>query len=845
MSFSQIPFLALVEQTPDADTAILFSALARITPLLIPSSLAASTLPVLPPSAEYYILQDEQLSLDQVIAFFDGGAQKVVSKDVALLGQVPAERLILRIDTSTAHYLADPTVLAGISAVLLDTPSFAENLLKSFRSALKLAAGRPRDLFILSTGREPNVILHQPASLKLMSKTVGGTAVLPLSFLSITLGTSASPQPEDGKLSITTLFTSSLRSDRSDGLYPTIPVSLSSVPSPLGLVYSSSASIANSIISGNAVYYSRSRNGLWKKGETSGAMQMVERIRIDCDSDALEFSVLETGPNGLKEGFCHVPAQVSCFGGIAGLSELESTLRSRAKDAPKGSYTARLFAEPALLQAKIMEEAGELCEAKTKEDIAAEAADLLYFALVKCVSAGVGLREISKVLDKRSLKITRRKGDAKKEWVEKLGLKEGQAVGVAGGVDAASAPSPAAAKVEAKPEGDLRCQTVDLSSVSSAERAALLKRPVISSSDMLARVTPILDTVRTGGDAGLRSLVVKFDRCTPAEDATFPLVLTAPFATESMKLDPVVKAAIDQAYSNIKKFHQAQMDKESTTLVVETMPGVVCSRFARPIDRVGLYVPGGTAILPSTALMLATPAQVAKCSLITLATPPRPDGSISPEIVYIASLTGVNSIIRAGGAQAIAAMAYGTETVSKVDKIFGPGNQYVTAAKMAVSMDSGAATAIDMPAGPSEVLVRSSLLCLPFRADSCTWQVIADKTCNPAFVASDLLSQAEHGPDSQVVLLTIDLPASTLTALESEIRTQALALTRVAIVRQSIAHSLIIKCQTLAEAMEFSNSYAPEHLILHLDQASSVVEQVQNAGSVFVDRKSVDRKSVV
>lgn len=716
MSFTQLPFLPILEAIPDTNSSILLTSLARITPILIPSSILKKSISFLPSSAEYYVLQDEPLAVEDIYTYLDNGATKFVSKEISLIGQIPSERLILRIDSTTATCLNDATVLAGISAVLLDTASFSENLLKSFRSALNLGLGRPKDLFILSSNRDSEAILHQPASLKLMSKTVGGISVLPISFLSTTLNASAVPQPENGKLSITNLFTSSLRSDRSDGLFPTIPVSLSSVPAVLGLVYSSSASIANSIISGNAVYYSRSRDGLWKKGESSGAMQMVERIRIDCDSDALEFQVLETGPNGEKDGFCHVPDQASCFGGLSGLGELESTLKSRMKSAPVGSYTARLFSEPALLKAKIMEEAGELCEASSAVDVAAEAADLLYFALVKCVGAGVGLRDIARVLDSRNLKVTRRKGDAKKEWVEKLGLTNGQAKGVNGGAATSTSTSTVVATPVTAPSSnghtptdDLRCQMFDLGSVTPEVRAKLLKRPVISSSDMIARVSPIISTVRTGGDEGLRSLVVKFDRCESATSSDFPMVLTAPFSPESMLLEDSVKGAIDQAYHNIKKFHQAQMDRESTTLKVETMPGVVCSRFARPIDRVGLYVPGGTAVLPSTALMLATPAQVAGCSIVTLATPPRPDGSISPEIVYIASLTGVGSIVRAGGAQAVAAMAYGTETVQKVDKIFGPGNQFVTAAKMAVSMDSGAGVAIDMPAGPSEVLVRFKL----------------------------------------------------------------------------------------------------------------------------------------
>ncbi|TFY56308.1 hypothetical protein EVJ58_g7714, partial [Rhodofomes roseus] len=238
------------------------------------------------------------------------------------------------------------------------------------------------------------------------------------------------------------------------------------------------------------------------------------------------------------------------------------------------------------------------------------------------------------------------------------------------------------------------------------------------------------------------------------------------------------------------------------TLVVETMPGVVCSRFARPIARVGLYVPGGTAILPSTALMLGIPAQVAGCKEIVIATPPRQDGSISPEVIR--------------RAQAVSALAYGTQTVPKVDKIFGPGNQWVTAAKMLVQNDTDALVSIDMPAGPSEVLV------------------IADRTCNSAFVAADLLSQAEHGVDSQVVLVAVDLSGAELAAIEAELDKQAKALPRVDIVRESISKSNIVKVKTVEEALEFSNDYAPEHLIIHLEDAKAAAALVENAGSVFV-----------
>ncbi|GAA5998752.1 trifunctional histidinol dehydrogenase/phosphoribosyl-AMP cyclohydrolase/phosphoribosyl-ATP diphosphatase [Rhodotorula paludigena] len=363
---------------------------------------------------------------------------------------------------------------------------------------------------------------------------------------------------------------------------------------------------------------------------------------------------------------------------------------------------------------------------------------------------------------------------------------------------------------------EYRCPVYTTASLSSDKRAELLVRPVKASSDILALVEPILASVRNDGDEGLRGCVVKFDRCTPAQDKAFPLVLEAPFADELAQIQPEVKEAIDVAYSNIKTFHSAQMVRESEPIRVETMPGVVCQRFARPIGSVGLYVPGGTAVLPSTALMLGVPAQVAGCNNITLATPPRPDGSISPEIIYIAKLVGAQRVVRAGGAHAIAAMAYGTQSVPKADKLYGPGNQFVTAAKMMVAMDSGAQVAIDVPAGPSEVLV------------------IADKTADPALVASDLLGQQEHGLDSQSVLVTIDCDDSYVEAVNAAVAEQARALPRAEILRKSLSQSFILQTRSVEEAFAFSNDYAPEHLLLYLENASSTIELVENAGSVFV-----------
>lgn len=452
-----------------------------------------------------------------------------------------------------------------------------------------------------------------------------------------------------------------------------------------------------------------------------------------------------------------------------------------------------------------MEEAEELCSAKTKEEIAFEAADLFYFALTKCTAAGVTLEDIERNLDLKSLKVKRRKGDAKGPWAEKAGLAAPQA-------KPAPAPTPAPAPAPVEDRSRIEMKRIITAEVSTAEVKEFLNRPSQKSNDaIVGLVKPIIQDVRENGDAGVLKYTHKFEKAT---SLTSP-VIRAPFAPELMKLTPDVQEALDVSIGNIERFHSAQKGSNDA-LTMETMPGVVCSRFSRPIERVGLYIPGGTAVLPSTAMMLGVPAMVAGCQKIVLASPPRADGSISPEIVYVAHKVGAESIVLAGGAQAVAAMAYGTESITKVDKILGPGNQFVTAAKMLVSNDTSAGVSIDMPAGPSEVLV------------------IADKTANPAFVASDLLSQAEHGVDSQVILIAVDLNEAQLRAIEDEVDAQARALPRMDIVRGSLGHSVTFVVKDINEAMALSNDYAPEHLILQVDGAEAIVEQVQNAGSVFI-----------
>jgi histidinol dehydrogenase len=335
----------------------------------------------------------------------------------------------------------------------------------------------------------------------------------------------------------------------------------------------------------------------------------------------------------------------------------------------------------------------------------------------------------------------------------------------------------------------------------------LCRRPKMDFESVFDTVRPIIDAVRSEGDEGVLKYSEKFDGFRPT-----PLVID-PGSTQ-VSLDNEIKEAIDLAFKNIYRFHKTQLPNP---MEVETMPGVRCMRVARPIERVGLYVPGGTALLPSTLMMLGIPAALAGCKEIIIATPPGKNDRVPDELLYISKKIGASAILKAGGAQAVAAMAYGTESVSKTDKIFGPGNQYVTAAKMLLQ-NSEAQIAIDMPAGPSEVLI------------------IADNTAEPAFVAADLLSQAEHGGDSQVVLL--GTPGFDWETCEAELQEQLSKLPRQKIAAKALDHSFSLEFETLEEAFIFSNNYAPEHLIIQCENAENYVDQIDNAGSVFLGKWS-------
>ena len=340
--------------------------------------------------------------------------------------------------------------------------------------------------------------------------------------------------------------------------------------------------------------------------------------------------------------------------------------------------------------------------------------------------------------------------------------------------------------------------------------SSLIKRPELKAQELDELISSIFQTVEKLGDAAIRGYTKRFDKV-EIENTK----VSASEITEACKLVPEkLKEAIELAAANIRTFHSGQIEEKS---IIETQIGVQCWRESRAIEKVGLYIPGGTAPLFSTVLMLGIPAQIAGCTQVILCSPPAKDGTINPAILFAAQLVGIKEIYKIGGVQAIAALAQGTETIPKVDKIFGPGNQYVTAAK-SFALTKG--VAIDMPAGPSEVLV------------------IADETSNPAFVAADLLSQAEHGADSQVILLSTSEPF--LEQVQTELETQLAELPRIEIAIDALNNSCFIQLNSLRECLELSNLYAPEHLILPFDSAADFVGQITNAGSVFIGKYSCE-----
>eukprot|EP00047_Mylnosiga_fluctuans_P001864 m.222201 g.222201 ORF g.222201 m.222201 type:complete len:1332 (-) comp10729_c0_seq1:65-4060(-) len=578
-------------------------------------------------------------------------------------------------------------------------------------------------------------------------------------------------------------LTSVLVSDRPDGLWPTIVAD--ECHRVLGLAYSSAASVRAALEQRRGVYQSRAR-GLWIKGESSGATQDLLGIQVDCDRDTICFVVRQHGL-----GFCH-RNMASCLRADSGLSGLLKTLHERRISAPEGSYTKKLYTDGTLLASKLVEEAIELSEAVAPDHVAEEAADLMYFMLVACTKAGVNLAAIERVLDTRSLKVTRRSGNPKRTLVaqrlEKMALTM-RTWERAGSVQAIVEP----------PKGTLRRIAPDAV-------PALHRDPVDPSARSIAE--SILMDVRDYGEAALRNHALRLGDIKDGEQLVLaPADLKAAFDA----LDPAQQGVLQRTADRIRKFAEAQCNSVDKACKL-SVPGGEAGQTIAPVEVAGCYAPGGRYPLPSSVLMGAITARVAGVKTVWVASP-RPHAIV----LAAAHVAGVDGLLAAGGAQAIAAFTYGAGGVPVCDAIVGPGNKFVTAAKSLVA----GSVAIDMLAGPSECLV------------------VADETADAATVASDLLAQAEHDTAARAILVStsqelIDKVDVELQAQLATLPTAATAI--VAIDRNSFA----VKVATLAEAADIANRLAPEHLEIHIRDAPSHVDLFEHYGALFVGHHAAE-----
>lgn len=559
-------------------------------------------------------------------------------------------------------------------------------------------------------------------------------------------------------------------SDRPDNLIPTVVVDEQGVA--LGLVYSDKESIRAAVKNMKGVYHSRNR-GLWFKGETSGATQDLLRIELDCDSDALCFVVHQNG-----NGFCHFDRR-SCFQPLnSGLGALMRTLESRKVNSIEGSYTNRLFNDAKLLHSKIVEEATELVEANTKEEITWEAADVIYFTLVKCAKEGVALSDIEKHLDLRALKVTRRAGDAKEPKKEEKAA------------TASVVPKEAQAQVQVPP----KLKRLSVSEVQVLENEAVDER-------IIEAAKGIVDDVRKRGDEALLYHAKRLGDIKEGE----PLIWDRDRLKKNFDELPIEQQEmLKRTTERISRFAQAQRD--SIEEITVNISGGQAGHTISPVSAAGCYAPGGRFPLPSSVLMTVVTARVAGVKRVWVASP-RPQ-QITAAAAYIA---GADALLAVGGAHAIAALAYGTQTIPGSDAVVGPGNKWVTAAKSLVN----GKVKIDMLAGPSECLV------------------IADHTAIPELVAADLLAQAEHDPDARPLLISIK-DEGLADKVDLEITKQLAVLPTADIASQSLHNGFIVLVKDIEEAIHLSDIFAPEHLELHLHNASQVQHQFTHYGGLFV-----------
>ncbi|EGD73441.1 hisD [Salpingoeca rosetta] len=597
-----------------------------------------------------------------------------------------------------------------------------------------------------------------------------------------------------------------LKTDRPDGLWTTVVVNERN--ETLGVCYSNAESLKEAIRLQQGVYWSRKR-GLWHKGSTSGATQDLHTIAYDCDRDLIQFRVTQHG-----KGFCHRDT-MTCMGASRGLTALQETLRSRLETAPEGSYTRRLFNDPALLQKKVVEEAIELTEAKDTDHIASEMADLLYFSLALCTKAGVSLDDVERKLDRRHLKVSRRPGNAKPEFLkEKLGgitQTQNKKKSMEGQVVHDGEDTPAAGDVDDSAQGQQQQQQQAaaepvLKMIKAEDVPPLHRDPVDPKARAIAE--EIMRDVRERGEAAVMHHAVRLGDIADGQ----PMVvgqggLKAAYDALSEQERGVLQRTADR----IKAFAQAQRASVQDNCQVD-LPGGQAGQLVAAVEVAGCYAPGGRYPLPSSVLMGAVTARVAGVKQVWVASP-RPHRSV----LAAAYIAGADGLLAVGGVQAIAAFTYGAGDVPVCDAIVGPGNKFVTAAKSLVA----GSVAIDMLAGPSECLV------------------VADSTCDPAVVAADLLAQSEHDVAARAILVTPD--KQVVDAVNAQVQQQLAVLPTADTARVAIAeNSFAVVTADVDEAIAVANRLAPEHLEVHTKDAWDLVPRFDHYGALFVGHNAAE-----
>jgi histidinol dehydrogenase/phosphoribosyl-ATP pyrophosphohydrolase len=760
-------------------------------------------------------------SVESARAWLDAGAQRIILGTAAtpeILSQLPRDRVIAALDARHDQIVVEGWQ-KGTGAVVLDRIDELRDLASGFlvtfvelegrmqgtdlaRAAAIVRAAGPARVTIaggVTTADEIAALDRLGADAQVGMALYTG-ALDPADAFAAGLRspgerrgrrdeTQSAQRDADGLFSASALR--SLRAPSASSafspLWPTLVCDEAGVA--LGLVYSSPESLRAAVAERRGIYYSRSRQALWRKGESSGDTQELLRIDIDCDRDALRFTVRQSG-----RGFCHTGTR-TCFGDSRGIHALARRLAEPADSRDPASYTSRLLRDPALLASKIREEAAELCDALTPDEITHEAADVFYFTLARLAAAGIPLDAVERELDRRALKLSRRPGDAKPEREEREG-NEGREE----------------SKREAqRHSGSALCNSVS-SVVKNGSTTGIRLLPLVEPSELptarrsatdpatLAAASAIVEDVRLRGEPAVRFHAERLGDIAPGA----PLFIErAELARALDTIDSADRAVLERAAARIRAFADAQRDSlRELTLVV---PGGQAGHWIAPVERAGCYAPGGRFPLPSSVLMTAVTARAAGVREVFVASP-RP----TPITLAAAALAEADALLAVGGAQAIAALAYGCGPLQPCDAVVGPGNRWVTAAKQLVAGH----VAIDMLAGPSELLV------------------IADDTADPRTVAADLLAQAEHDTDAAAVLVSTS--RDLIDAIERELAAQLDSLPTAATARAALANGYAILARDLDEAIALADRYAPEHLEVITRDAEAIARRCRHYGAIFI-----------